>query len=262
MSNLSYNGQNIEQRDLDGYVNGTQMCQANGKKVNDWMRGQDAKRYIDAISSVTGIPASQLVVSMKGNSSNFEQGTWVHPKLAIKLARWISVEFELWCDEHIKTLLETGQNNFSGRLNVDWFGRIVFFRKHSQIPVGYFTVFEELTHSLISDFEAAEYQLPDKAGLDISAGRRWSDYAKAHYPNINELRIKCKHHYPDNRGAVDSFAYKDCLLPDFRRWLEYEYKLDHLFVYLKKKDPRAIQILADLLQIQLTPSLFDMKLLN
>ena len=64
-------------------------------------------RYREAISLKTGIPAHKLVVKV---SEGFPAKTtyWVHPELAIKLGRWISVEFELWCDEHIKTLIETG----------------------------------------------------------------------------------------------------------------------------------------------------------
>ena len=101
---LTYKGQIINQR-ADGYVSATQMCQANGKRrVYDWRRRQETKDYIDAISTVTGIPVSELLISIKGGSPS-EQGTWIHPKLAICLGRWVSVEFAVWCDEHIKTLI-------------------------------------------------------------------------------------------------------------------------------------------------------------
>lgn len=114
MNILTYQGNNIQQRN-DGYVNATQMCQANGKKVNDWMRTEDYKRYVEAISETTGIPVVKLVVVKTGRGG----GTWVHPKLAIKLARWISVDFELWCDRHIKELIETGSTKISQH-DADW----------------------------------------------------------------------------------------------------------------------------------------------
>jgi hypothetical protein len=44
--------------------------------------------------------------------------------------------------------------------------------------------------------------------------------------------------------------------------MEFTYKINHLYTYLKKKDPRAIGILSELLQVQLSGNLFDLKLLN
>lgn len=117
---LEYNGQVIQQRGIDGYVNATQMCQANGKQIGDWLKTQDAKRYIDAISTVTNILASDLVKKIKPDvNKGIGGGTWIHPKLAIKLARWISVDFELWCDDHIKELIETGSTKISQH-DADW----------------------------------------------------------------------------------------------------------------------------------------------
>ena len=55
-----------------------------------------------------GSPILDLIESKVGGD---HAGTWIHPKLAIKLGRWISVEFELWCDEHIRVLMETGQTH-------------------------------------------------------------------------------------------------------------------------------------------------------
>lgn len=107
MTDLIYNGQQINRRDSDGYLSGTSMCQANGKKINDWVRTSEYIRYTERLSTSTGLPVNELVVSKSGNPAN-GGGTWIHPKLAIKLARWISVDFELWCDEHIETLMKTG----------------------------------------------------------------------------------------------------------------------------------------------------------
>ena len=86
------------------------MCQANGKRVSDWMRTQDYERYLAALSSSTGIPADLLVITTT-DGANELRGTWIHPELAIKLGRWISVEFEIWCDQHIKTLMVTGSTS-------------------------------------------------------------------------------------------------------------------------------------------------------
>lgn len=104
----NYNDRNISYRKSDGYVNATEMCQVNGKKTNDWLRLETTKAYISALSVVTGINATDLIVKKQGGIAN-EQGTWIHPKLTIELARWISVEFALWCDTHLMELLTTGK---------------------------------------------------------------------------------------------------------------------------------------------------------
>ncbi|OAM32416.1 hypothetical protein A7P96_02000 [Eikenella sp. NML03-A-027] len=34
-----------------------------------------------------------------------EQGTWLHPKLAVHFARWLDPKFAVWCDEQIEQIL-------------------------------------------------------------------------------------------------------------------------------------------------------------
>lgn len=83
------------------------MCQANGKLIAHWFVTNDYKRYTEALSASIGIPIDGIVISKPGQPAN-GGGTWIHPRLAIKLARWCSVEFEIWCDDHIKELIDTG----------------------------------------------------------------------------------------------------------------------------------------------------------
>jgi hypothetical protein len=97
------------QRDVDNFVNLTQMAKPYGKKVNHWMENDSTKDYLNALSSEVGIPASQLVVSLKGNSSKFEQGSWAHPLVAIAFAQRLNPKFHVWCNVHIKKLVETGE---------------------------------------------------------------------------------------------------------------------------------------------------------
>jgi hypothetical protein len=51
----------ITSRPLDHYVNATQLCQAGGKKFNDWFRLDTTKELINELSPDAGIPASGLV---------------------------------------------------------------------------------------------------------------------------------------------------------------------------------------------------------
>ncbi len=104
MNSLVYNGNRIDQR-ADGYVNGTQMAKANHTLVGNWLRLQSTTAYMEELSSVMQICITDLVVVIQGGS---DQCTWFHPLAAIAFAQWISPKFHVWCNMHIKTLIETG----------------------------------------------------------------------------------------------------------------------------------------------------------
>ena len=97
---FNYNNQVITRRN-DGFVNLTQMCQANGKRIDNWLRLKQTQDYISVLSNSL---TSEVVYSEEGVNG----GTWGHPSLAINLARWISAAFAVWCDGHIFNLLSTG----------------------------------------------------------------------------------------------------------------------------------------------------------
>lgn len=79
VQNFNYNGQVIQRR-ADGRINLTQMCQANGKLLGDYLRLKSTKAYLEAVSIDMGIPISDLVEVIKGGPSAF-QGSWGHTLL-------------------------------------------------------------------------------------------------------------------------------------------------------------------------------------
>ncbi len=107
LQTYNYNGAPIEFKLVDGevYANATVMCQAFEKRPNDWMSLVATKRYIEAVTKKNGNAQIQLVLTKQGGD---EQGTWVHEKLILKLAEWLDVEFEIWCDEKVAELLKNG----------------------------------------------------------------------------------------------------------------------------------------------------------
>ena len=92
MTDFSFDGITIGQRQNDGYIDGTAMCQANGKKINDYLRLDSTKAYLGALSYNTGIPVIKLAEPKAGRYGN----TWVHPKVAIHLGQWCNPEFAVW----------------------------------------------------------------------------------------------------------------------------------------------------------------------
>lgn len=104
---LQYEGQPVAFSD-DGWLHATKIAERFGKKPAHWLELDSTKEYIRKLSarmaeSNVGKSDISLVVTRRGNSK--ASGTWLHPKLAVKFARWLSVDFEIWCDEQISDLL-------------------------------------------------------------------------------------------------------------------------------------------------------------
>ncbi|MDM9580101.1 KilA-N domain-containing protein [Nostoc sp. GT001] len=90
-----------------GYVNATQMAKANKKLLADYIRLKSTTEYLQALSHDMGIPISSLVIEISGRASS--QGTWIHPEIAIDLARWVSVEFRIWANRTLMKVMLTSQ---------------------------------------------------------------------------------------------------------------------------------------------------------
>ena len=91
----SWNGTPIARRTSDGNVNATTMGKANGKQWNDYWRTDRDTTDLETLGAETGSPVSTLCLSLKGGA---RQGTWVHPQVAVELARWISAPFAVGMD--------------------------------------------------------------------------------------------------------------------------------------------------------------------
>jgi septal ring factor EnvC (AmiA/AmiB activator) len=86
-----FGGISINQRESDGFLDATNMCKTNKKKLfKDYMRLKSTKEFHKALSANGGITPLELVESKVGGNHS---GTWVHPKVAIHLAMWISPAF-------------------------------------------------------------------------------------------------------------------------------------------------------------------------
>ncbi|WP_170956242.1 KilA-N domain-containing protein [Cohaesibacter gelatinilyticus] len=101
----AFNRTHIQQRPDDGYLSATAMCKATGKLWGNYYQNDTTKAYLSALAGSIGIPIDRLVVKiMKG--PNDQRGTWVHPKVAIHLAQWLSPEFAVWCTNIIHDWME------------------------------------------------------------------------------------------------------------------------------------------------------------
>jgi hypothetical protein len=116
----------------NAFINATAIAKQFGKKTEGYLRTNETKEYIAALEkwlfptensnvlksaleqnqdvsvarkSVT--EQNQLVRVVQGGNN---QGTWLHPKLAVHFARWLNADFAVWCDMQIDKLLKTVPN--------------------------------------------------------------------------------------------------------------------------------------------------------
>ena len=93
-----YDGQELSFNE-QGWFNATQAASKFNKSVHEWVRLPDTQKYLDALIRKYGkIP---YLKTKRGNNG----GTWLHPKLAVRFAQWLDIDFALWCDEQIDHLL-------------------------------------------------------------------------------------------------------------------------------------------------------------
>ena len=100
-----YLGNNIEFKIINGSVYAKANTMTDSKKLENWKASQNTKRYIKALENNNSLKSSEFIMSEEGRGG----GTWIHEELILSLARYISVEFELWIYEQISTLIREGE---------------------------------------------------------------------------------------------------------------------------------------------------------
>jgi len=100
----TWNDTPIARRSIDGYVNATAMCKANGKEWSNYFKSDRAQAYLKALQG--SLPNGGDLVQVTAAGPNESRGTYVHPRLAVDLARWINPEFAVWMDGWLLEELE------------------------------------------------------------------------------------------------------------------------------------------------------------
>lgn len=104
----TYNGQEVAFTD-DGWFDATAVADQHGRRVGDFLDLTSTKEYMAALD--------RMCVSNTGKSGIWKKtkrgnagGTWLHPKLGIRFAQWLDVNFAVWCDTQIEALLHGKQD--------------------------------------------------------------------------------------------------------------------------------------------------------
>ena len=83
-----------------GWINATAIAEKFGKRPVDWIRLDETQTYLGALAKALGISEPKSLIRAKRNS-----GTWLHPKLGVRFAQWLDVNFAVWCDLQIDALM-------------------------------------------------------------------------------------------------------------------------------------------------------------
>lgn len=100
---FKYNNHEIVfEKDEEVMVNATQMAKAFGKRLDSFMRTESTKFFIKALEQTLNSVRSEPFTVFENRG---HLGLWVHRSLALKLAAWLSPEFEVWVYQTIEQVL-------------------------------------------------------------------------------------------------------------------------------------------------------------
>jgi len=247
----------IQQRLLDGYVNATALCKAVNKRWTHYYELSTTKKFIEALSSKTNIPSSTLIQSVRGGNIEL-QGTWVHPYVAVNLAQWanpeVAVDVSIWITEWIN-------GNIKPQTSMPYHLKRYLLNR-GKIPVGYFSVFNEIVYSLIAPLEDIGYTLPDNLVPDISEAKIFCNWLRKEKGIEPKEFPTYTHTYSDGREIPNVRLYPNSLLEDFRAHFNDVWLLQRAQTYFSDKDKTALPYLqkmilqlpkADQSQIKMLP---------
>lgn len=134
------NGIEVEQRNTDGFINGTAMCVAHDKNIIDWFRTERTYELFKFIfnenciksnmvlhhdSDISRLSATRyleifpgLLFVKRGSPVN-GGGVWVHPDLAVDLASFCNAPFAIQVGRWIREWFSTGKNPIQSETDLD-----------------------------------------------------------------------------------------------------------------------------------------------
>lgn len=86
----------------DGWFSATEAAEKYGKRPVDWLKQGQTKKYLAALMSPDKVSENHFIRTRKGKGT---AGTWFHPALSVTFARWLSVDFSIWCDKQIREII-------------------------------------------------------------------------------------------------------------------------------------------------------------
>lgn len=112
--NLIINGQVVNFRKSDNYINASQLCVLGKKNFGYWYSLDSTKEIINELSLDIGIQVMNLIEQNndKNNDKNNSNDIWIHPDLAIQLAQWLCPKIGIKVTSLIREMLTENNHCF------------------------------------------------------------------------------------------------------------------------------------------------------
>lgn len=246
----------VQQRAADGYINATELCKAAGKRWHNYLRNETSGHFLRALSAKTRISVMEL--NQEVRNENGVPSTWVHPKVAIHLAQWLSADFAVQVSEWVYDWMSgKGASRPTSSLP---YHLERYMLNQAGVPHTHFSVFQEIVIGLIGPMEHHGYQLPAHLVPDISQGIMFASFARQELGiNTGELPTY-EHKYPDGR-VVPAKLYPIEHLGAFRQHFNNVWLPKRAKAYFQERHPEALPYLDKLPQLGAPPIMPKVRVL-
>lgn len=241
----SLDGEVVPQRPTDGYINATRLCKQAGKLFADYSRNASTKAFLDELSLDMGIPISKLVEVIRGRGNTIEQGTWVHPQVAVNLGQWLSPSFAVQVSRWV---FDWMTSRIDGNVFMPDHVRR-YLKNRAKIPHTHFSMLNEIYLNLFAPLEDYGVIPPNNIMPDISTGKMFSGFLRQRGINPDGFPTY-EHEFTDSsRPAVQARLYPIEHLADFRRYFNEVWLPQRAAIYFADRFPRAMPFLPRIRQL-------------
>ena len=209
---FDYNGNNIpfELTGNDVMINATKMAKACGKRVNNYTQNSGFQDLVNAVSSVTGIPVTGLIITNQGGVPQ-NQGTWFHRLIAIHFAMWCDPIFGVWCLQKLDEIIQRGYAFRDAEIQ-----RLNGVIQDMQPQVDYYNKVLQTTETLYTTRDICQ-----ELGLRISNKQFIKELISRNYAYRDKKKVYLKSPW-NNQGYRKTVTEKcnDGVLRSVTRWTE------------------------------------------
>lgn len=226
----------ISQRESDGYINASDLCKAAGKRWHNYIRNETTGHFVRALEAKTRISALELIqeVTIAGVTA-----VWVHPKVAVHLAQWLSADFAVQVSEWVYEWLD-GKGKPTGAPAELPIHLKRYLANDGQVVTGYFSILQETGLNLFGPLHNLGFEIPKGWVPDISIGLKFCEHLRKERGVDTDSLPTYQHDYLDGRDWVRAKLYPEEHLATFRRWFREEWLPKHGVDYFKRKDPGSL----------------------
>ncbi|WP_175626732.1 MULTISPECIES: KilA-N domain-containing protein [Oxalobacteraceae] len=232
------NGSVVQQRSEDGYVNASQLCEIAGKHWHKYVMTEATGQFLRALAVKNQTTTLEFIQEVAG--ANGVKSIWIHPKVAVHLAQWLSADFAVQVSEWVFDWLN---GNGAPRPPAQLPTHLArYLANDGKVPPGYFSVLQETGLNLFGPLHNVGFEIPVGWVPDISVGLGFCKWLRKGGVDTEALPTYT-HTYNDHRRPAAAKLYPDEYLASFRRWFRSEWLPENGVKYFKQKDPSSLAYL-------------------